>query len=60
MTAKPITIAVLIGVSASGWGPIVSAEGGFPIAGTQPSERPHHTHPLYGHRTASTTDPEEA
>ena len=40
MRAKIITIAVLIGVTASGWGMSVSAEGGFPIAGIQPTQRP--------------------
>lgn len=40
MTAKTITIAVLVGAAISNWGGIASAEGGFPIAGTQPSQRP--------------------
>jgi uncharacterized protein YceK len=34
-----MTVAVLIGV-VSGQGTVASAEGGYPIAGTQPSERP--------------------
>lgn len=40
MRAKTVTIAVLVGVAVAGWGPIVSAEGEYPIAGTQPSQRP--------------------
>jgi len=40
MKAKTVTIAALVGVAVAGWGPIVSAEGEYPIAGTQPSQRP--------------------
>ena len=40
MRAKTLITAALIGVTLSGWGCMVSAEGGFPIAGTQPSQRP--------------------
>lgn len=40
MRAKTIAAAVLVGVAVSGWGPVASAEGAFPIAGTQPSQRP--------------------
>lgn len=39
MRAKSIAIAMLIGVAGS-TGSFASAGGGYPIAGTQPSERP--------------------
>jgi hypothetical protein len=41
MRAKTRAIAVFVGVAASGWGVLLASdEGGFPIAGTQPSQRP--------------------
>jgi len=40
MRAKTITIAVLLGIAVTGWGPSISAEGEYPIAGIQPSQRP--------------------
>jgi hypothetical protein len=40
MRAKTLTMTVLVGVSVSGCGGTAFAEGGFPIAGTQPSQRP--------------------
>ena len=38
--AKTVTIAVLVGVSVSGWGPVAPADAAFPIAGIRPSQRP--------------------
>jgi hypothetical protein len=40
MRAKTITIAALVGISVSVFGQAASAGSGFPIAGTQPSQRP--------------------
>jgi hypothetical protein len=40
MSVKSMTIAVLVGVAVCGQGAIASAEDGYPIAGTQPSQRP--------------------
>lgn len=40
MRAKTIAVAVLVGVAVSGQGSVASADAEFPIAGTQPSQRP--------------------
>ena len=41
MRAKTVTMTLLVGVVVTGWGRVAtSEEGGFPIAGTQPSQRP--------------------
>jgi len=40
MRAKTITISMLVWVVVNGWGLSASAEDGFPIGGTQPSQRP--------------------
>ena len=40
MRAKTLTIAVLVGAAVNSWGFTASAEDGYPIAGTQPSQRP--------------------
>lgn len=40
MREKTVTIAVLVGVAVSSWGRIAGAEGGVPMAGTQPFQRP--------------------
>lgn len=40
MRAKILTITLFAGVTLIGWVGMVAAQGGFPIAGTQPSQRP--------------------
>ena len=40
MSVKSLTVAMLVGVAACGQGAFASTEGGYPMAGIQPSQRP--------------------